>query len=169
MRAVSNAGPIIHLSWIDHLNILPKLFDEILVPVAVRDELLQASPEVPGVLEIHAAFQAGWLTVRALADRTSAEQLRAELDPGEAEAITLTEELGADLLLLDDRRARAHAVGRGLPITGTIGILRKAREGGLIQAVSPLIEDLRRRGFRISVELVEEVRREEGTAEQREG
>ncbi len=161
MRAVSNAGPIIHLSWVDHLNLLPQLFDEILVPVAVRDEVLRAAPDVPGVPEIHGAFQAGWLAVRAVADPVRAEQLRADLDPGEAEAITLAEELGADLLLLDERRARAHAVGRGIPITGTIGILRKARERGLVQMVSPLLQDLRLRGFRISAELVDELRREE--------
>ncbi|MCL4532115.1 MAG: DUF3368 domain-containing protein [Actinobacteria bacterium] len=161
MRAVSNAGPIIHLSWIGYLNLLSQLFDEILVPIAVRDEILRPAPEVPGVPEIHAAFQAGWLAVRAVTDLTRAEQLRADLDPGEAEAIALAEELGADLLLLDERRARAVAVSRRIPIAGTLGILRKARERGLVQMVSPLIDELRLRGFRISAELVEELRREE--------
>ena len=161
MRAVSNAGPIIHLSWIDHLNLLPQLFDEILVPVAVRDEVLRAAPEVPGMPAIHAAFQAGWLAVHAVADPAQAEQLRADLDPGEAEAITLAKELAADLLLLDERRARAQASGRAIPITGTIGILRRARERGLVRTVLALLRDLRLHGFRISAALVEEIRREE--------
>ncbi len=161
MRVVSNAGPIIHLSWIDHLALLRQLFDEILIPVAVRDEVLRAAPDVPGVPAIHAAFQTGWLTVLGVTDPAQAEQLKTDLDSGESEAIALAEELGADLLLLDERRARAHAVGRGIPITGTIGILRKAQERGLIQMVSPLVEELRIRGFRISAELIERIHREE--------
>ena len=160
MRAVSNAGPIIHLSWIDQLSLLAQLFDEVLVPLAVRDELLRAAHDVPGVPAIHAAFQMGWLAVREVADPPRAEQLRADLDPGESEAIALTEELAAGILLLDERRARAHAVRRGIPITGTVGILRRARERGLVRTVSPLLQDLRLRGFRISAELVEEIRRE---------
>lgn len=160
-RAVSNAGPISHSSWIDRLNLLPQLFHEILIPAAVRDDVLRATPDVPGVPAIQAAFHAGWLAVRAITDSSAAAQLSAELDQGEAEAIALMEELGADLLLLDERRARAQAIGGGMPVTGTLGILRQARERGLIQAVSPLIDDLRLRGFRIGVELLEEVRREE--------
>jgi len=62
------------LSWIDFLDLLPQLFDEILVPAAVRDEVLRAAPEVPGVPEIHAAFQAGWLAVRAVTNPARAEQ-----------------------------------------------------------------------------------------------
>lgn len=65
MRAVPNAGPIIHLSWINHPGVLPQLFDEILVPVALRDEVLRATDGVPGVPAIHAALKAGWLAVRA--------------------------------------------------------------------------------------------------------
>jgi predicted nucleic acid-binding protein len=117
MRAVSNSGPIIHLSWIDQLNLLPQLFNEILVPMAVREEILRASPDVPGVSAICTALEVGWLAVRVVADPSAAAQLRAELDEGEAEAIALMEELGADVLLLDDRRARAQAVARGMPIS----------------------------------------------------
>ena len=162
MRAVSSAGPIIHLSWIDRLNLLPQLFEEILVPVAVRDEVPRAAPDVPGIPAIRGAFEAGWLVVHVVRDPAAVAQLRAELDQGEAEAITLMAETGVDLLLLDERRARVNALRRGLPITGTIGILHKARERGLVKVVSPLIEELRLHGFRISVELLEELRREDG-------
>ncbi len=63
MRAVANAGPLIHLSWIDELDLLPALFEEFLVPLAVRDEVLRASPDVPGVPALGAAFTSDWLTV----------------------------------------------------------------------------------------------------------
>lgn|GEM_PF-5584417 len=74
-------------------------------------------------------------------------------------------ETRADILLLDERSVRVLAQRDGLPITGTIGILRTARTGGLIPAVTPLLEDLRRRGFRITTELVEQIRHEEASPE----
>jgi predicted nucleic acid-binding protein len=161
VKAVTNAGPLIHLSWIDHLDLLPALFAAVLAPLAVQNEVLRASPDVPGVLALREAFASDWLTVQAVADSSAVATLRSDLDPGEAEAIVLMRETWVDLLLLDERRARALAQLQGLPITGTIGILRMARNRGLIPAVTPLLEDLRRRGFRVSTELVEQIRREE--------
>ena len=161
MRAVTNAGPLIHLSWIGHLDLLRELFEEILVPPAVRDEVLRASPDVPGVEALRSAFAAGWLTVRSIEQPAAVAALAAELDRGESEAIVLMQAAGADLLLLDERRARTHARRLGLPLTGTIGLLRLARARGRVPAVAPVIEELRRRGFRMSTELLEQIRREE--------
>lgn len=63
MRAVSNAGPIIHPSWVDRLDPLTELFEEILVPAAVRDEVLRAGDDVLGVAAIRIAFEARQFTV----------------------------------------------------------------------------------------------------------
>lgn len=71
------------------------------------------------------------------------------------------QEVEADLLLLDDRRARGIARHLGLPLTGTIGILRMARDHELLTVVMPLLDELRRHGFRIGTDVVEQVRREE--------
>lgn len=165
MRAVSNAGPLIHLSWLGRLDLLHELFAEILVPTGVRDEVLRAGPEIPGVAAIRDAFAAGWLTVQPVVDTTAVLALTTELDRGESEAIVLMREAAADVLLLDERRARARATQEGLPITGTIGILRLARDRGLIPAVAPLLAELRRSGFRIGAELVERIRREESASD----
>lgn len=163
MRAVTNAGPLIHLSWIDALNLLPILFEEVLAPAAVRDEVLRANSDVPGVPVLRAAFRSDWLRVRTVADGAAVTLLSAELDLGESEAIVLMREASVDLLLLDDRRARQLAARDGLPITGTIGILRTARSRGLIPAVTQFLEELRRRGFRVSAQLIEQIQREEAT------
>lgn len=161
MRAVANAGPLIHMSWVGRLDLLQELFEEIIVPPAVRQEVLHAGPHVPGVTALRAAFTTGQLQVEPLQDPGAATTISAGLDPGESEAIALMREVGADVLLLDDRRARATAQRLGLPFTGTVGILRRARDRGLILAVAPVVEELRRRGFRISNELLDELGREE--------
>ena len=166
MRAVTNAGPLIHLSWIDRLDLLSSLYDELIAPVAVRDEVLSASEDIPGVAAIRAGLQRGWPTIRAVTDVASVRALRASLDAGEAEALVLAREVDADMVLLDDRRARSFALREGLPITGTLGILRRAREAGLIAAASPLLPALLAQGFRISEELVAQVVREESTTQQ---
>lgn len=161
MRAVANAGPLIHLSWIDHLDLLPALFDEVFVPLAVRGEVLRASPDVPGVPALQAAFASGWLTIQEVADRAAVAHLTADIDLGEAEAIALTREVAADILLMDEHRGRGLAEREGVPIVGTIGILRAARDRGLIPSATPLLEELQRRQFRVSARLVEQIRREE--------
>lgn len=164
MRAIANAGPIIHLSWIGRLDLLPAVFEEILVPSAVQAEVFRAGPHVPGSRAIRDAFADGWLSARPVRDVAAVRQLAAELDRGESEAIVLMRESPADLLLLDDRRARIRAEREGLRCTGTIGLLQLSRERALLPAVSPLLADLRRRGFRISAEVVEQVRRAEEPA-----
>jgi len=161
VRAVTNAGPLIHLSWIESLDLLRVLFEEVVAPTAVRDEVFRPGSDVPGVAAIRGAFAAGSVVVRPVADRAAVARLLTELDRGEAEAIVLMREAGADVLLLDDRRARTHAQHEGLPISGTIGVLRLARDRGLVPAVAPLLDELRRRGFRIGADLVDQIGREE--------
>jgi uncharacterized protein len=163
VRAVANAGPLIHLSWIGQLHLLNNLFAEVLAPVAVRDEVLGAGRDLPGVTAIRDAFAVGWITVRPVANLTAVMALTGELDRGESEAIVLMREAEADVLLLDERRARAHATRERLPITGTIGILRMARDHRIIAAVAPLLEELKQRGFRVGAELIEQIQREEAT------
>jgi len=68
VRAVTNAGPFIHLSWIGHLNLLPAVFEEVLASVAVQEEALRAGGGVPGLLALREAFAASWLKVRPVTD-----------------------------------------------------------------------------------------------------
>jgi len=79
------------------------------------------------------------------------------LDEGEAEAIALALEANASLLLLDDREARLQAKRLGLRVTGTLGILLRARKLGLIEGLREELNKLRETGFRISKSLEEEI------------
>ncbi|HLL73696.1 MAG TPA: DUF3368 domain-containing protein [Pyrinomonadaceae bacterium] len=80
------------------------------------------------------------------------------LDEGEAEAIALASEQG-HTIVLDDSQARAAARNLGLKVVGTIGILLKAKRGGVIPAIRPVIEALELNGFYLSDALREEALR----------
>jgi uncharacterized protein len=139
MRAVSDAGPLIHLSWIDQLGLLEQLFEEVIVPPAVRDEVLASPAGTLGLDRIQRVFAEGWLQVGEPTEPLRLTQsTAASLDRGEAQALFLAEEIGADLLITDDAPARAEAARRGLGVVGTVGVLTQARDRGLVPAALPL-------------------------------
>ena len=141
MIVISDTSAITNLAAIDHLKLLPQLYNQVIIPEAVYRELVDIDPPAPGTLE---AQTASWLEVRQVANREVVERLQGEvrLDPGEAEAIALTLELDADLLLIDERRGRAEANRLGIKITGLLGILVEAKRRSLIVAVKPLMDAL---------------------------
>jgi predicted nucleic acid-binding protein len=110
-----------------HLHLLQQLYERIFIPTAVYQELT-VDPPVPGTVEVQTLQ---WLEVRSVSDRAMVDQLqnRAQLDPGESEAIALALEINADLLLIDERRGRTEANRLGIRIT-----LSRSR-----QAVSPQV------------------------------
>jgi hypothetical protein len=81
---------------------------------------------------------------------------------GESETISLALEKGADFVVLDDKPARRLAAAIGLAVIGTVGILMRAKEKGLVQAVRPHLDALRARSFRVSSFLYDLVLTESG-------
>ena len=81
------------------------------------------------------------------------------LDPGEAEAILLAEEVNCRFLLIDERKGRAIANRRGVPVVGIAGVLLAAKKRGLIDAVMPILKNLEQAGYRISAGLTKEIAR----------
>jgi len=138
---ISDTSAITNLAAIDQLRLLPLLYEQVIIPEAVYRELVDIDPPVPGSAEVPTAT---WLAVKLIANRGVVERLQSEarLDPGESEAIALALELGADLLLIDERRGRAEANRLGIKITGLLGILVEAKRKNLIVAVKPLIDAL---------------------------
>lgn len=153
MIVISDTSAITNLAAIQHLQLLPQLYERVIIPEAVYHELTDIVPPVPGTLEVQSA---SWLEVRQVVNREIVGHLLDEvrLDPGESEAIALALELSADLLLIDERRGRAEADRLGLRITGLLGILIEAKHQNLIVAVKPLIDALITTSeFRISATL----------------
>ena len=83
-----------------------------------------------------------WLTVATASDRRRVDELRVELDLGEAEAIVLAIERHADLLLVDERRGRRAATASGLMVTGLLGVVVQAKRTGAIDAAKPILDAL---------------------------
>lgn len=138
---ISDTSTITNLTAIEYLSLLPQLYTQVTIPIAVYRELASIDPPVPGTLEVQSA---SWLAVRQVTKYSVVEQLQIEarLDPGESEAIALALELNAELLLIDERRGRAEATRLGLRITGLLGILIEAKHKNLITAVKPLMDAL---------------------------
>lgn len=129
---VSNSSTLIHLAAIDRLGLLEEFFGHILVPSAVWREVVEQGVGKPGVENVRSARQVGWIEVETPTDTALLRLLQYDLDEGEAEAIALAIEHQAELVLLDESEARRVADLYGLQKTGVIGLLIRARQGGLI-------------------------------------
>ena len=78
-----------------------------------------------------------------------------DLDDGEAETIILAQEQFVDVVIIDEKLGRRYATQINIPVTGTIGVLLKAKERGLIPAVAPFLRELRNKSSWINDSLFE--------------
>ena len=140
-KIVSNTTPILSFIKIDRLDILRTLYKEILIPEAVYRELEEGKNKYYVNIS-----NENWIKILTVKNKNFVEQLEEKLDRGEAEAIALSLEISADLLLIDEKIGRKFAEENGLKITGTIGILLKAKKKGIIKEVKPLIYELIEKG-----------------------
>ena len=159
MIVVSNATPLIGLAKIGRLTLLQELFGTITIPPAVYDEVVTNAPNRPGAKEIR---QAAWIQTQSPIDQTKVDYLRADLDPGEAEALVLAEELDASWILLDEPKARLAAKLLGLKFVGTVGLLLLAKRLGKISSVKPLLDELRAKKFHLNERVYQAVLKEAG-------
>lgn len=150
MLVVSNTSPISYLVAINQINLLHRLFENIIIPETVRDEL--SSPKAPLAVQSWIASPPSWLHVQALSFSQDPELQK--LDAGERAAISLAQALKADLLLLDDLAARRVAASKGLVLTGVLGVLDRAATKGWIDFADEITK-LRQTNFRASSALVE--------------
>lgn len=142
---VSDTSCLIVLSKIGKLDILRKLYSEIIITPEIANEFGD---------ELHT-----WISEISVTDVQKQKILEIEVDRGEASAIALSIEINADLIIVDDFKARKVSKHLGLTITGTLGVLVKARNSDLFPSIKPVIEDLNNTNFRVSTELIEEMLR----------
>ncbi|WP_339138807.1 MAG: DUF3368 domain-containing protein [Candidatus Electrothrix sp. GW3-4] len=137
---VSNSTPLINFAATNRLDILEQLFGTVVIPPAVAYEVLEGSHRYPSMSVIR---EAKCIAKQDIGNMMLRDALLIDLDPGEAEAITLALEQKADLLLLDEIAGRTIAESYGLVFTGSIGCLIKAKQAGIIPAVKPLLDAIR--------------------------
>ena len=148
MIVVSDASPLIALAAVGQLDLLHDLYGEVLVPEAVQNEVTLVRPAAPGAAAVSLA---GWIRVLPVQNLALVAAMSVELDPGEAEAIALAVEEGADLLLIDERRGRIAASRLNQRVVGVLGILVEAKQRNLISLVRPVLDALASQtGFRVS-------------------
>ena len=140
MIIISDTSPIINLAIIGYLDLMPKLYNEIVIPKAVFDEIVLKGEGLPGSFEIKNAH---WVSVATCQNESLLSKLLNELDQGEAEAIVLALELKADRILIDEVNGREVATRLHLQTLGLLGILLEAKSNYLIPSVKPLMDALR--------------------------
>jgi len=154
---VADASTLIGLSRIEQLDLLRDLYSEVIVPQSVYDEVVSESKY--GSEKIKTAK---YLKVEKITDRKMVNLFLGYLGRGEAEALTLSKEKKADLILIDEKKARKAARRAGFEVVGVLGLLLAAKNKALIPAVKPFIEELSKQGFRLSKKVIERALKEVG-------
>lgn len=145
---IGDSSALISLSVVDKLELLEKLYKNLFVPQAVYDEVTQVGKPQSDKLK-------DFLQSRVKVVDLNLTKLG--LGIGELEAITLYKELDADVLLIDDNRAKKYAVLNDVKVIGSLGILIKAKENGYIEKIKPLLEKIMQSEVYISDKLVSRV------------
>jgi predicted nucleic acid-binding protein len=148
---VSDTTCLNYLARLGLQSVLPGLFRQVLVPPAVATELAAG---LAAHAELDQLLHAPWLEIRTLRDNTMVVSLANQLDLGEAEAITLANELTA-ILLMDDLPGRKCAAAMNLHVIGTFGVLAAATQKGMVPRLKPVLDRLvNELGFRASEDLI---------------
>jgi predicted nucleic acid-binding protein len=149
---VSDTGPLNYLIIIGHVEIIPQLFDKVLVPTAVVTEMCH--PAAPKVVRDFASALPKWIEVHT---PTKNDPKLEFLGEGEKEAILLAAERKADLVLIDERIGRHEAENAGLRVAGTLAVLEEAGQQGFVD-LDRALEALDSTSFRVSPELMSRMR-----------
>ena len=156
MIVVCDTGPLNYLALIGHLDVLPALYGQVVVPPAVLSEL--SRPSSPDSVRRLLKTTPSWLVIGQV---PPTDQDLSELGDGEQQAISLARSLHADLLLCDDKDARDAAQRKALHVIGTLGVLQEASRNGLLNLQDTLVK-LRATNFRISRSLLDRILEDRG-------
>jgi len=145
---VSDTSCFIALANIEELELLKELYQNLITTQQVADEFGEKLPN--------------WIEIRNPKDQQKQKMLELQIDKGEASAITLALEISADLIILDDYKARQVAEKLSLNITGTLGIIVSAKNKGIISSIKPVLNKLQHINFWVSEDLIKAALKESG-------
>lgn len=157
-KVIVNSTPLIVLSGAGKLDLLKKLYREVIIPEAVYREVTakkdSACMQVIG--------ESDWIRIEKIHDQSEKKMYKAKLHDGEVEVMILAQEKQADLVVIDDNAAKKTAKYLGLMVTGTIGVLIKAKKLGHLDAVRPVLDEIKENGFYIGTALEKMVLKQAG-------
>lgn len=157
LKVVSNTTPIISLLKLNQLDLLQKLYTKIYIPKAVYEEI-EAGKSKGYYKDL---TKIDWINIIEIQNKQAVRYFL-DLDEGEAEAIILANELNTDLIILDEKLGRFHAKHANLKVTGTVGVLIKAKSEKLIPELKPLLDELTDKEVWISEKLKFEILKKVG-------
>jgi len=152
-KAISNTSPLLYLYRIEAIEWLPKLFDEVWTPEAVKNELLAGRNkgyDVPDPTDY------SWLNIVDPKSMPS-EWLALDLGTGEIAAMALALENPSHIILLDDGLARRTAQVAGLQVWGTLKVLLEAKSQGLVEKIAPCVRNISEAGMWVSPEIQQRI------------
>ena len=150
-KIIVNSTPLIALAKANKLEILKEMYEHIIIPEAVYREVTEKDDVA--AQRIEAARE--WIEVRKVDSNLDRRMYKAKLHDGEVEVMLLAQEIGADAVVIDDGAARKTAEYLELPLTGTLGVMIKAKQRGLLEAVMPVVQQMEQNGIFFSRELKE--------------
>lgn len=161
-KVIVNSSPIIALSMIHQIELLWKLFDEVIVPEGVFNEIsVSAGKNNYGKTELEAALKEHKIRMYSVKDKALVSKLIGKLHRGEIEVIVGGREQHANFVIIDEITARNMADAFSLVPIGTVGILRLAKKQGIIEIIKSYLDELRRKSFRISDKIYYEILKKE--------
>jgi predicted nucleic acid-binding protein len=143
---IADTSCFILLDKIGELELLQKVFGSIATTHEIAKEFNKPLPS--------------WVNIQSAANPRYSELLELEVDKGEVSAIGLALEIDDSFLILDDQKARRLAEKLNLNYTGTLGILLKARQFGIVPLLKPLLEKIQQTNFRFSEKVFAEILKE---------
>ncbi|NUM35901.1 MAG: DUF3368 domain-containing protein [Candidatus Brocadiae bacterium] len=150
MKAVINSSPLISLSLLGQLELLPKIYDEIIIPKAVYHEVFVKGKGKTGSKIIHTLNN---FVILEASNKMLLDSIMLELDEGEAEVIALAREKGIQNVIIDEFAGRQYASLLGLNVTGTLGILIIGKKLGFLPNIKYLMDIMLKYKRYISPEL----------------
>lgn len=151
-KVIVNSTPLIALCHVNQLNILKELYGEVIIPRAVYDEI---SVKKDSVCKKIVDESLEWIHVQKIQNVMAKAMFKSQLHDGEVEVMILAKEQNADVVIIDDQNAKKYAKYLELPVTGTLGILIKAKQVGYISELKPLLDVMVQNGIYIKNSLIE--------------
>lgn len=139
MIVVADTSVFLNLVRINQADLLRLLYGNVLAPPEVKSEFDRAARQYARFAELEFPK---WVTVQSCSIIPQGGVAGFDLDPGESAAITLAQEVKADLVLIDEELGRKAARRLGLRVAGLLGVLLEAKRSGRINELAPLVRRL---------------------------